>query len=140
MDSVSILVSLFMIPGASQLKPMNVAISTRGIVIEDREGEGEVVRDGYITTFHYDLVNKAGKVLASTVQRGLPFTTVVDGTSTETPLFAALRGMKKGGVRRLIATSDTIQLAREGMVPKGALLTVRVRVVDVRPPLIAKVH
>jgi hypothetical protein len=132
LESFSLLAALVMLPGVDALAPMDVGFSVSGIVVDDQIGEGPELAPKGLATFHYEIVDGSGKVLASSERRGLPFTASPSGTGTEEALLTAMVGVRVGGRRRLLTDADALGVAGEFFIPAGTPLEVRVRVLNVR--------
>ncbi|MGV3614925.1 MAG: FKBP-type peptidyl-prolyl cis-trans isomerase [Fimbriimonas sp.] len=130
-ETVSLLATLFFLPGAEALGPMEVGFDLSGIVVDESIGEGPALMETGTATFHYEIVDGNGKVLASSERRGLPFTSSPTGTGSDMPLLSAMVGVRAGGRRRLWTDADALGIAGEFFIPSGTPLEVRVRVLAV---------
>ena len=107
-----------------------------GLELEDAVvGDGLAAVEGDLVTVHYVVTTPEGRELASTQLRGLPFSFVLDERAPSYLRLAVL-GMAEGG-ERLVRTSPSLAFGEEGLppvVPPGASLVVRLRLLRVRPP------
>lgn len=131
LESISLLAALVMLPGVDALTPMDVSFDVSGIVVDDEIGDGPELTMKGLATFHYEIVDGNGKVLASSERRGLPFTASPSGTGTEEALLTAMVGVRAGGRRRLLTDADALGVAGDFFIPAGTPLEVRVRVLNV---------
>lgn len=130
-ESISLLATLVMLPGIDALAPMDMGFDIAGVVLDDAIGEGPALSETGHATFHYEIVDGSGKVLASSERRGLPFTASPAGTGPEAALLSAMVGVKPGGRRRLLTDADALGVAGDFFIPAGTPLEVRVRVLSV---------
>jgi FKBP-type peptidyl-prolyl cis-trans isomerase len=130
-EPLSLLTALVVLPGVDFIPSMDVGLDVSGVVIDDVLGEGPALSETGRATFHYDIVDGNGKVLASSERRGLPFTASPVGTGADAALLSAMVGVKPGGVRRLFTDADALGVAGEFLIPAGTPLEVRVRVLSV---------
>lgn len=130
-ETLSLLTMFVMLPGVDALPPMDVGFDITGVVVDDVLGDGPALTETGRATFHYDIVDRNGKVLASSERRGLPFTASPSGTGPDAALLSAMVGVKPGGIRRLLTDADALGVAGDFFIPAGTPLEVRVRVLSV---------
>ena len=98
------------------------------------KGSGPAVQVGDLVTVNFEVRTKAGKELAGTVKRGLPYTFVLGAKGQPAMWTQALRGLGEGGERQ-ITVPPGLAFGAAGVpsiVPRGASLTVHVWLVRIR--------
>lgn len=131
LESISLLATLVFLPGIDAMTPMDVGFDVSGVVLDDVIGDGPELTAKGLATFHYEIVDANGKVLASSERRGLPFTASPSGTGPEEALLTAMIGVRAGGRRRLLTDADALGIAGDFFIPAGTPLEVRVRVLNI---------
>jgi FKBP-type peptidyl-prolyl cis-trans isomerase len=130
-ESLSLLAAVFFFPGVESFAPMDVGFDASGLVVDEQVGQGPELQEGSLATFHYEIADLSGKVLADSARRGLPYTARVEGERRESALLLAMRGTRVGGVRRILTDSDALAFGGDFLIPRATPLEVRVRVLGV---------
>jgi FKBP-type peptidyl-prolyl cis-trans isomerase len=131
-DSLSLLLTLFMLPGYEALAPMDLGVEGSSLYFDERLGSGPPLQVGDQVTFHYQILSGDGKVLACSRTRGLDFTASLEPSGEVPSLISGLIGVRSGGERRIF-TQWKVLGGAQGEASGEGEVQVRVKVLSVVP-------